>query len=223
MLPKILVGCPTSNHKGYCFEEYLKGIKSLTYPNFGVLLIDNSESNEYYDKIKEKISIIKDKWFENARERIVHSRNILREKVLNENYDYFLSLEQDIIPPKYIIEKLLKHNKKVIGGLYFKTGSFDELIPLIWLRNDEKTARRAELKEVENNRLLNVITCGLGCLLIHRSVLEKVKFRYVKEKEAFDDVWFCEDARNNGFEVYCDTSIKCKHMIKGMDWDKIKK
>ncbi len=222
MQPKILIGCPTSNYKEYCFEEYLKSINNLTYNNFDILLVDNSEKDDYYNKIKDKIPTIRDKWFENARDRIIHSRNILREKILRENYDYFLSLEQDVIPPKDVIERLLKHNKKIIGGVYFKLGSFNELIPLVWLNIDKRYSRRAILDEI-NGDLLEVATCGLGCILIHKSVLEKVKFRYLKEKKAFDDVWFCEDARENGFKVYCDTSIKCKHMIKGMDWSKIKK
>ncbi len=222
MQPKILIGCPTSNYKEYCFEEYLKSINNLTYNNFDILLVDNSKKDDYYNKIKDKIPTIRDKWFENARDRIIHSRNILREKILRENYDYFLSLEQDVIPPKDVIERLLKHNKKIIGGVYFKLGSFNELIPLVWLNIDQRYSRRAILDEI-NGDLLEVATCGLGCILIHKSVLEKVKFRYLKEKKAFDDVWFCEDARENGFKVYCDTSIKCKHMIKGMDWSKIKK
>ncbi len=222
-MPKILVGCPTSNHKEYCFEEYLKGIKELTYKNFDILLVDNSKDDDYYNKIKDKIPVIKDKYFENARDRIIHSRNILRNKVLSEGYDYLLSLEQDVIPPKDVIERLLKDNQKIVGGLYFKTGSFNELIPLVWLREDKNHARRANIEEIKEDKLIEVITCGLGCILIHRSVLEKIEFRYSKDKKAFDDVWFCEDARNNNFKIFCDTGIKCKHLIKGMNWDNIKK
>ena len=65
--------------------------------------------------------------------------------------------------------------------------------------------------------------CGLGCILMHKDVLKNIKFRYDPEKEGFDDVFFCEDASKEGFEIFCDTNIKCKHLIKGMDWDNIKK
>ena len=67
------------------------------------------------------------------------------------------------------------------------------------------------------------ITCGLGCVLIKKNVLEKVEFRHDKEKSPWDDVWFCEDSRKEGFKVYVDTSVKCKHYVKGMDWSVIKK
>jgi len=79
---KILLGCPTSNHKAYCLTEYINSIKSLTYPN-DILLVDNSEKKDYFKQIKKQgIPVIKDKFKETARDRIIHSRNILRKYVL---------------------------------------------------------------------------------------------------------------------------------------------
>ena len=89
MPPKILVGCPTSFHKEYALEAYAKAIKSLTYKNFDILLVDNSEDNKYFEKIKSfNIPVIKGPYFPSARDRIVASRNLLREKVIKD-YDYF--------------------------------------------------------------------------------------------------------------------------------------
>ena len=219
---RILVGCPTSAHKKYCLKEYVAGIRDLTYKNFDVLIVDNSENDDYFNEIKKELPCIKDEWSESARDRIVHSRNLLRKKVLDENYDYFLSLEQDVIPPKDIIERLLKHNKKIISALYFKTDPNGTLSPLLWIK-DEVGTRKAYLEEVEGDRMIKAEACGVGCILIHRDVLKDIKFRYDKNQEGFDDVFFCSDAIKRGFEIFCDTSIKCKHLIKGMDWDNIKK
>ncbi|MDD5649904.1 MAG: hypothetical protein PHF86_05705 [Candidatus Nanoarchaeia archaeon] len=221
MNPKVLVGCPTSFHKKYALKEYVQAIKSLTYDNYDILIVENSENNDYFDEIKKELPCMKDKWFENARERIVHSRNILRELTLKE-YDYFLSLEQDVIPPKDIIERLLEHNKKVISALYFKTDPNGTLSPLLWIK-DDVGIRKAYLDEVEDDKLIEANAVGIGCILIHKDVLKEIKFRYDKEKEGFDDVFFCDDVINKGFKIFCDTSIKCKHLIKGMDWDSIKK
>ena len=219
---KILVGCPTSDRKKYCLKEYLESIKSLSFPSYDVLIVDNSETDEYYNEIKKELPCIKSKFYEAARKSIVESRNILREKVLSEGYDYFLSLEQDVIPPKDVIERLLKTGNKVVSGLYFYIVD-NELMPMAWGRVDDKHALRLGLKDVEEDKLIEVITAGLGCILIHRSVLEKVKFRYVEEKKPFDDVWFCEDVRESKENVYLDTSVKCKHLIKNWSWDNIKK
>ncbi len=55
--------------------------------------------------------------------------------------------------------------------------------------------------------------------MIHRDVLEKVKFRYdLTNCEGTDDIFFCMDARKEGFKIYADTAIKCKHKISGKSW-----
>ena len=94
---------------------------------------------------------------------------------------------------------------------------------MVWVHHEGEFAKRLSFNEVPENELIETITCGLGCVLIKRNVLEKVKFRYDKEKSPWDDVWFCEDARKEGFKVYLDTGVRCKHYTKGMDWSKIKR
>src|SRR3989344_6466165 len=130
MNQKILVGCPTADFKEYCLDAYIDGIKNLKFANFDLIVVDNSKTNKYFETLKKKITkeiipnankieIIKDEFKEHARDRIVSSRNIIRQKVLDGKYDYFLSLEQDIVPSKDIIEKLLSPNKKIITAVYF--------------------------------------------------------------------------------------------------------
>ena len=217
---KILIGCPTSEHKAYCLKEYVEVVKKL---DCDVLLVDNSEGEDYYNKLKELgINVIKDKYFPKARDRIVSSRNLLRQYCLDNNYDYLFSLEQDVIPPLDIIEKLLNSGKKVIGGLYYKVDG-KELTPIAWIHHEGTLARRLNYSETVESRIMEVITCGLGCVLIHKNVLEKVKFRYEENKKSFDDVWFGIDVRDKGFKLYLDTGLKCKHLIKGMDWDELEK
>jgi len=41
--PKILLGCPTSDYKEYCLKEYVKSVKTLDYPCYDILLVDNSK------------------------------------------------------------------------------------------------------------------------------------------------------------------------------------
>ncbi len=50
MNPKVLVGCPTSDYKEECLEEYAEAVKNLSYDNYEVLLIDNSKGNEYFER-----------------------------------------------------------------------------------------------------------------------------------------------------------------------------
>ena len=79
---KILVGCPTYELFEYCLEEYSKAVKSLTYNNYDVLLVDNSKDNNYLKKIKSlNLPVEKCSYLNLARARIVSSMNILRDHV----------------------------------------------------------------------------------------------------------------------------------------------
>lgn len=228
--PKILVGCPTSFHKEYCLDKYVAGVKALTYKNFDILLVDNSKDDVYFKKIKKSgLPVVKCPWFDGALDRIIASRNVLRQKVLDEGYDYFFSLEQDVVPPPDVLERMIKHDKKMITGVYFAHNTLPDgsmpLIPLVYKLIDEKTLTMVPIdkQEFENNKLIEVVSAGLGCLLIHKDILKKVKFRY--EGKVFDDRFFFIDCHHKSFKAFCDTSIKCKHYIlnRPYPWSVIKK
>ena len=232
--PKVLVGCPTSFHKEHCLQQYAEAVASLTYPNYDILLIDNSPDDKYLEKIRQfEIPAIKGPYFDSARDRIVASRNILREYAIKNNYDYLLSLEQDVIPPKDVIERMLIHNKQVISGIYFNRELVNQgltLVPLAYSKSKEVPGQLPSMKplnkqELWSNKLLQTVSAGLGCLLIHKEVLKKVKFRYDKDKPAFDDRFFFIDLYNLKIPSFTDTSIKCKHFIlnRPYQWKDIQK
>ncbi|MBS3151239.1 hypothetical protein J4443_02560 [Candidatus Woesearchaeota archaeon] len=233
MMPKVLVGSPVSDLYDYCFGEFADSRKSLTYPNYDLFFIDNSKLESFSKKLKDNnLPFTRIKYLENARERMVRSRNLLREKTLKEGYDYFLNLDQDIIPPKDIIERMLKHNKTILTGVYFVYNSqysnqqASYLIPTLWVSDidfskaslDGASVRLMHPRELEDNNVVRVVSCGSGCLLIHKSALEKIEFRYDPFFPYFDDNWFCRDAFYNGFDIFADTSIKCRHLIKEKPW-----
>ena len=238
-MKKILVGSPINEMYDYCIDKYIKAITSLKYPNYDILLVDNSKNNNFYKKIKlMNIPIIRGKYFNEPRDRIVYCRNILRKKVLDEEYDYFLNLDQDVIPPKDIIERLLQHKKRVITGIYFNYKNFTprrlglkngkrygELFPTIWSFTSKKGVIRNIKEEELTGGLIQIALCGSGCLFVHRSVLEKVEFHYNKENDkpernyyVFDDAFFCKDLTDLQIPIYVDTSIICKHLIKDKGW-----
>jgi len=227
------VGCPTSFHKEHCLPQYTQVIKSLTYPNYDILLVDNSKDDTYLKKIQAQgLPAVKGPYYEGARDRIVHSRNILREKALEQGYDYFLSLEQDVIPPRDVIERMLSHTKPVISGVYFnriRVNGISKLTPLNYKLSKKEPGKLPSMKplneaDLSTNKLLETISAGVGCLLIHNTVLKKVKFRY-EGAEAFDDRFFFIDLYNLKIKAYTDTSLKCVHFIlnRPHDWSNIKK
>lgn len=229
--PKVLVGSPTAAPYIYCLPDWASRVKELTYKNQTAVLVDNSESIPYTKTIESLgITAIKDPEFiKDSRLRLPHSRNILRQMVLDQGYDYFLSLEQDVIPPVDVIERLLRHKKDIISGVYYK---YFELayrhkgeiikkvrttVPLLFgkIEGIQTRMRYLSAQDVEGEKLLKIRVCGLGCVLIHRSVLEQIQFRSSEKVECHDDLWFCNDAVKKGYEIYADTSVKCRHMLTG--------
>ena len=82
---KVLVGCPTYFNKEYALEKYAASIKALTHDGFqmDILLVDNSAGEEYFKKIKAiGLPVVKGPWHEKARDRIIASRNVLRDKAI---------------------------------------------------------------------------------------------------------------------------------------------
>ncbi len=228
--PKVLVGCPTSDHKEYCLKEYIKAVNELSYPNYDILLVDNSEKDDYYRRIKGLgIPVVRTKYTKKARDRIVEGRNLLRKAALDKGYAYFLSLEQDVIPPKDVIERLLKHKKEVVAGVYFLVNPFKyehKLRSSIWAEYNPKTKMMHRVKNnyiLQNPKLMEISASGLGCILIHKDILRKIRFRYDNKTEGFDDVFFAKDIRKNKIKMYVDLSVLCKHLVKNWSWKGIEK
>jgi len=118
--PKVLVGGPVSKNHEYAMDRFLESINNLDYKNYDILLIDNSDSDEFYNKYKDKVNIIRDgSQFQSIKKRMVYCRNVMRKKVLEEGYDYFFDVDQDVLVPKEALKRLIEHRKDVVSGVYY--------------------------------------------------------------------------------------------------------
>lgn len=231
---KILIGCPTSDRYKYCVNLWVERVREIISFSKDIkidyLLVDNSKTIDFFnDLIDKNVEVVKAPYFNDVKERIINSRNILKEKAINDGYDYFLSLEQDIIPDKNIVLKLLNHKKKIVSGYYSKrvilklqdnkTGEIKNVeinMPVIYI-GDVNGVRVANPSEILNKGLILIGGFGVGCVLIHREVLEKINFRYEKDKKAFDDMFFCYDAQKLGYDLYLDSEVIVEHLHKAWD------
>lgn len=233
--PKILIGCPISDRYEYCIKEYLDAIQELDYDNYDILLVDNSKEKTFYEKLKqENVNVKKIPYEEPTRKRIVDSRNIIRAYALDNGYDYFLSLEVDIMIKPNTIKRLLKAEKKIIGAYYgmqinvtLKHNQTGELVetsvnlPVVYIQTGEQRLKRAHYEDVTNKGIIKIGALGVGCLLIHKDVLKQITFRYEEGKKAFDDIFFCSDAKRLGYGIYIDSDIILEHKHK--KWTDVKK
>lgn len=222
--PKILVGIATYEGKEYILERFVDRVKNLTYDNYDILFVDNSKDDNYFNKIKSlEVPVIKSKWNEQSKIRLTNAQNLLRQKVLDEGYDYLFNLEQDLIPPVDIIEKLLSHKKEIVGGWYYITNVPRPCLSQTWELIDMQFASRPPLfTAMAKERLMKCFLGSFGCSLISRSVLEKIKFKVYKTFTQHADTWFYFDCDKLNIPVFVDTDLLIPH-FQDYKWEEILK
>lgn len=222
--PKILVAAPTAFYKEYIFLDWLLHVSNLSYPNYDILVVDNSHNEEYYQAYKNMgINILHvNPKGKTSTEYITESQSIIRDFFLKQKYTYLMSIEVDIFPPRNIIEKLLSNNKDIVSVPYFIGFGKQSNLITHYLRN-------VGIKEIEhynpdfleqfkryNGKVNQCFSTGIGCSLIKRKVIKKIPFRFEKGKKYHSDTYFAIDLFNNQIPNYIDTSIVIKHY--NSDW-----
>ncbi|MBI4096076.1 MAG: hypothetical protein HY438_04400 [DPANN group archaeon] len=240
--PKILISAPVSEKYMYCFDDFVKGLKSVNYDNFEIILIADEvpasssvkqNADLMLDRLKkEGFKIVFIPWFEKARDRICESHNKMREIVLENNFDYLLTLDMDTIPPPDIVTKLLSHKKDVVSGLYFGQHEIQGQlmqVPFAWVFKSKDgfwgRLRYLMPDEFSSGKLIELGMAGTGCVLISKKILEKIKFHYDLSMDAADDRWFFYDCHKSGIQPYLDTGVICTHhwQARPFDWSEIKR
>ena len=223
-LPKVLVGAPVYSKKSYITAEWISCIKNLSYPNYDVVVVDNSEDLAFSSIFqRDGIQTIRSPSHSNPTQRITEARQSLYDYVAKGDYEYLMSIEQDILVPSGIIEALLSHKKLIVGAPYAVASHTNEqrrrVDYVMSASKLEKTLAEIDgveinewylSKELANRGLLQVKSCSLGCTLISTEVLKKISARSNPAINRADDSYFFQDCKNNGIPVYVDTGLLWK-------------
>lgn len=226
-MKKILIASPTSNHKDYCLEDFIINTRRFTYPA-DLFLVDNSTDPDYHKKIIDYgVNCVHYKKLagEPLKRTMAACNNIIRDKALNEGYDYVLSLETDQFPPINFIELLLSFNKKVISLPYFiNEGPKSHLLMSVLARKNnkitfEKIPAIEQLKYITGGLTNKIRNNGIGCMLISKEVLKKIEFKATIEDDAYADTHFHISLFQEGIENWLYTGALSIH--RNSNWDVI--
>lgn len=145
-----------------------------------------------------------------------HARNVGAESAIANSYKWLFFLDDDVIPPDNVIERLCNHNLDIVSGLYHRRHSGLEPVML-----NNVQGGRQYITDYTPGSIVKADYVGAGCLLIHRRVLEKIQYpwfewlcdrRDLKEPQRIsEDYAFCDKARKYGFQIHVDTGIQCLH------------
>jgi hypothetical protein len=210
-------------------ERWQQYCESLTYPNKHILVCDNSDDVNYKRLLEKRglECLYVNPGGKGNIEYITESQNRLRQYAIDENFDWIMSLEVDVLPPiDNLIELLLFHKKPVVGLTYYIGKDENSRLMLQIINGDREYSSLLNLIHPYDSLFINgevkpIGSIGLGCLLIHKSVFKKIKFRFEKNMNAHADTFFALDCHYNNIPIYCDTSMICEH--DNLDWNKLHK
>jgi GT2 family glycosyltransferase len=134
---------------------------------------------------------------------LAENRTYIAVQATNKGCTHLLLVDDDMIYEPDTVDKLLAHDKDIVGGLYkTKYENPDWLI-------------EGEIKD----SLFECNALGGGLLLIKTEVFRKIPplwFGYTWHDNGMvkmsNDWYFCERARESGFSVWCDPSVKARHI-----------
>lgn len=150
-----------------------------------------------------------------GREDILHQYRRARQLFLAGDDDAMLIIESDIVPPADTLQRLARLDADAAYGVYrFRVSrviNIFERYPVPKPRNEgESLSVHPPLLAAA--RRAGVYPCsggGLGCVLIHRHVLEAIDFRL--ESAAHCDTYFNRDLLRGGYRQMADMDVVCGH------------
>lgn len=158
------------------------------------------------------------------------SRSALGWEAAQNGAEYFLWLDDDMVPPSRILERLLAHDKPMVSAAYFSrshaANTGEGQYPMCAFNMlDERTGKPFDPPPLEPRGLKEVQIVGFGCLLMKRRVWDDVwrmsggsPFR--TDANMTEDVYFLNFARKAGHSVWLDTSLVAGHLKTIMITDK---
>ena len=140
---------------------------------------------------------------------IAEAYNDIAREFLKDGSDLLLIVEDDTFPPTDAFIKLYKHikqGKKVVGAWYLKRQEREEGAAIV-IKNGKREFLEAD------GEVHEVKTLPMGCTLYTAEVFYKTNFPYFETTECLtQDSFFSQKLRDAGYKLYCDTSIRCKHI-----------
>lgn len=143
------------------------------------------------------------------------------------DYDYIMWIDSDILFHPEQILRLISHNKDIVSGIYMMSGGNAFATVKDW---DEEYFKQngcfkfltpEDIKDQKD--LIEVSYTGMGFMLIKKGVFESMKYPWFRPIEkrigsmtdyTSEDVSFAIRAKENGYKVFIDPTIRVGHEKK---------
>lgn len=148
---------------------------------------------------------------------IDEARNRIAKIATDAKCDYIFFIDSDVLIQQGQLERLVSWDKDAITGIYYMRAA--PYYPLI----RRKVAYRlySPIEPDTSIELMSIDGSGFGCFLLRTSILDKIEypwfqFQYFRHMNKWrhigEDLYFCEQLKNVGIDIYCDPIIQCAHI-----------
>ena len=154
---------------------------------------------------------------------IYDARNKLAKRAIEDGFDRVLWLDSDILFEPDLMIRMANHldnGIEYISGLYFKRQYPTEPVcfeSVVQTQNDGEIITEINVyKNYPKDQLFEVDATGFGAVMMTVDLLKKVEDKYgllfSPQLGLGEDMSFCWRAKQIGAKLYCDSSIKLKHI-----------
>ena len=141
---------------------------------------------------------------------------LVKDLLTDDSFTHLFMTEMDMILPDDCIMKLLEVNKPIVSGIYFlRNGNGQPCLykKVVTTKDNPWPMSPVSIFPTKNPFLLNG-NPGLGCVLIERSVFEKLKEPWfdLKEYTYGSDMYFFSKVGWDKIEVWAHPGVMCKQI-----------
>lgn len=151
------------------------------------------------------------------------ARNRIGKQAFEENADYVLMVDDDVVLPGDALKNLLSDNRDVVFGYYaHRPDTSKTCLCKLGEYNYSQMYSFEEIENLANNgtNLIQIHGGGFGCVLIKTEVFSRLEypwFKFVNYPDGrilSEDLFFCDRCENANIDLFADTRVRCLHVLE---------
>lgn len=150
------------------------------------------------------------------------ARNNIAMKAMQLKYDYVLMIDNDTIVPRNALLNMLTPQKDiVIGFCPIKNTKSKE--SALW--RSKRATHSIRFDQMPREPRIEIELGGMACVLIKTDVFREMPFPWFyfeQRRDGFqssEGYYFCEKARECGYQIWADTRVKCGHLARYFQYE----
>ncbi len=143
------------------------------------------------------------------------ARNLVHKDFLKTKFEWLVMLDSDVLPPPDFLQRLLAHNKKIVGGWYKTQGGTNQPVVYDFVENKDGI-NYWDKRQAAGIGLEKVGAAGAGIWLMHHDVAQALGEKPYDMNTGGEDMVMCAKLRDLGIDIWIDWSIAAAHAGVGV-------